>query len=353
MLEPFGWKEWYRDAESAVIEDRLADATLLLERAVAAVPAGERSGDDYYRLLVEAARLGLYEAGERLEWDEMLLNSWLDLIRREPVRPLAPLVDAVVSYTSRIRGAEDRLWPMLIERLQEGAPSRGLVALVICTAEQHVVLGRGAAQFFLVLANYWRRYPEEVRYYELVEPYCARASKQCRLRGDRLAAELWLQRIRRFGQPLGEAYKSQENELATSRKATSKIETLPPSCQEQEESVKIGEKERSHLRFEAIQAFWDRTRILFPFARRLVRVEKDPRVRIQHPTLPGLNSIARHLPAKAQDPGNIVPLILDSSFTGDGTALRMNIELVAGATSAQRAAARTVMSQHKELFDSD
>ena len=84
----------------------------------------------------------------------------------------------------------------------------------------------------------------------------------------------------------------------------------------------------------------------------LRRVTKDGRVTAARPTLLRLDQVASHLPKGSTDPGNIVPVLLDGSFTAEAVPLRMNVLLEEGTTAAQRETAYTLLSEADDLFES-
>ena len=65
----------------------------------------------------------------------------------------------------------------------------------------------------------------------------------------------------------------------------------------------------------------------------------------------GVEHVGRHLPAGQQDPGNLLPLLLDGSYTIEGLVLRMNIVLSTRTTASQREAALDVLRDATDLFD--
>ena len=103
--------------------------------------------------------------------------------------------------------------------------------------------------------------------------------------------------------------------------------------------------------FDRLRAFADRICRLYPFVCRLRRVEKDSRLQVTRPTLLRLDQVSSHLPQGTKNPGSIIPIALDSSYTGD-VALRMNIELEPDCTEAQREAALEMLKANTDLFPS-
>jgi hypothetical protein len=141
----------------------------------------------------------------------------------------------------------------------------------------------------------------------------------------------------------------EERALSESRRKTGKLQVLPEA--KNQEKMRIGEGERGHLVVPRLEEFDERVRRLFPFVFRLERVHKDRNVKASRPTLLRLDNIARHLPQGAQDPGNIIPLVLDGSFTAEGIPLRVNILLPADTKASQRDAAFNVLREATDIFD--
>jgi hypothetical protein len=164
-----------------------------------------------------------------------------------------------------------------------------------------------------------------------------------------LEVELWLQRVRRLGHTLSKPYEALSRRLAKQRERSQKQQVLPPPCPNQE--MQIGKDERAHLNMERIGVFLTRVLRRYPFIYQIRRVEKDGRLRVTRPTLLGVDNLSQHLPAGTSDPGNIIPLALDGSYTAEDVALRMNIVLSTDITPPMRDAALQLLRRDKELFE--
>jgi len=348
-LAPEGWRELAEAAAEAHLDDRTADAIALFERAVSSVPALERKGKKYSQLLGDAFNIICAAADKAQPWLTTLIDRAINLAADHGAGQVEweKAVHELRGYCDRLNRESQRIWPHLVSKLDQVAPSESLVPLVIELGGGMQILRYCSEPFFEALSTYWSL---DLVNASLVENHCVQASRDCRVRlATPLLAELWLQRARKLGHQLGEGYNEQDKQLANYRKRTRRVQTLPQVCHNQR--VSIGKGEAGHLNVPAINALGERIFRSYPYVCELRRVSKDGGITVQRPTLLRLDNIANHLPSGQADPGNIIPLVLDGSFNPEKVALRMNIVLPADTTMAQRDAAYNMLSKNEELFD--
>ncbi|MDY7230973.1 serine/threonine-protein kinase [Hyalangium rubrum] len=350
VLEPLTWRELHVHAQTAFLEDRSADAVRMFGQALAAVPAVDRVGDDYELLLDEALDM-LQQPGEAsIPWDVQWLSQWLMRSRQtDKHRPDGRRVLTVLlQYRMRIREAGTNLLRELVTRLAE-PPTSSFLGPFVASLGRHEELRESAVvdRTFDALATYCA---EQHVATSVVEDFCVACARSARVKYQSLlGAELWLQRARRLGgAPRGD-YDAEVRALEDSRRKTGKLQTLPREP-DQQESFKIGDGERGHLLVDRLERFDESVRRRFPFIYRLERIRKDRGLQIARPTLLRLDNVGSHVPQGSGDPGNIIPMAFDPSFTGD-IALRVNIVLVSGTSSSQREAAYNVLKAETDLFD--
>jgi len=350
-LEPLSWRELTSHAEQAFVEDRWEDAIRLFGQALAAVPINERSGDEYITLLQESLDLLRQPLEVRVSWDIQWLGYWFDLVRRSGACPIEGrvIVSALRDYRATQKQAGTDLTRELARTLSEADTLPVLASFVALLAREEFSKGPLVADVtFEFLASYCAARHLDA---SVVEDYCVGCARTARVKmQDLLGAELWLQRARRLGIPLRSEYENEAKALEESRKKTKRNQTLPPAPAQQE-PVKIGVGEKGHLNVDRLTRFDENVRRRFPFVYCIQRVTKDPRFRVSRPTLLGLDNLGSHLPTGQSDPGNVIPLVLDGSFTGDNTVLRTNIVLTPDTTRAQREAAYNVLRAQSDLFD--
>ncbi len=346
-LEPLSWRELHIHAVTAFMEDRLLDAERLFGQALAAVSQPDRAGVDYEKLLDEA--LDMFGGSERITWDTHWVGHWLQLGRtRATLYPDGSRVlGKILQYKQASKQAGAHLIKDLVTRIAESTTSQSVVPFLAQLARQEELRDPAVVeQMFDALALYCSEAAIDTT---IVEDFCVAAARTSRIKYQQLvSAELWLQRARRIGGGTRSDYALEEKTLLDAKKRTGKLQTLPPTATSQE-PFRIGEKERGHVNVDRIERFDVNVRRRFPFIVRLERVQKDSRIQISKPTLLRMDSLSRQLPQGAEDPGNIIPLALDPSFTGD-VPLRVNIVLSSGISSAQRDAARAVMCRDADLF---
>ncbi|AEI62418.1 serine/threonine protein kinase [Corallococcus macrosporus] len=350
VLEPLTWSELRLHAQTAYLEDRSADAVRLFGQALAAVPVAERVGDTYSVLLDEALDVLQQPSESKIPWDAQWLSHWLSLARQTANhRPdTRRVLTVLLQYRMRLKEAGMSLLKELVTRLAEPPTSAFLNALVASLGRQEELRDPAVVErTFDALATYCAEKHIETN---LVEDFCVACARSSRVKYQSLlGAELWLQRARRLGgAPRGD-YAAESKALEDARRKTGKLQTLPREPEKQE-SFRFGEGERGHLSVERLERFDENVRRRFPFIHRLERVRKDRGLQVARPTLLRLDNIGNHVPQGGADPGNIIPMAFDASFTGD-VALRVNITLVSGTTAAQREAAYDVLKAEADLFD--
>nr|BDT37402.1 serine/threonine protein kinase [Myxococcus sp. MH1] len=349
VLEPHTWKELREKAGDAFLDNREDDAIRLFGQTLSSIPAGERKGADYVTLLGDAAD-ALAQANQPVPWDTQWLDKWVVLMRTTPeLGKGAQQIPAVLKeYRVKFPQEGARLIRQLASALAQPPASPALVPLLREVAREDLFREADAATAtFEALARYYSENHLDV---VLLEDFGVRCARHSRVRLQQpLTAELWLQRVRRLGQQPRADYDEELKALTEARRKTGKLQTLPEA--KKQEPMKVGVDERGHLVMSKLEEFDSRIRNLFPFVYRLERVTKDRNAKASRPTLLRLDNIARHLPQGSQDPGNIIPLVLDGSFTAEGIPLRMNIVLPAETTSSQRDAALNVLKEAVDIFD--
>lgn len=354
VLVPETAWEFYDMAQQAFIEQQLADAVELVEKALASIPASERNGSKYQTLLRDAVEIALESGAQNETCARILIGRCLEYGARPDAEQLAwdKMVDALSLWSAN---KSDREFPPLLTLLRgliERPPTTGLMFAVKQLAEQARkggILTEHRESIFELLTGYITARLIEPG---IVEVLCVTAAESARVqRQDYLAAELWLKRARALGLTPSEEYQKEERRLSDVRQRTRRQQTLPTSCQRQD-GLKVGDNEKGHLNLDRLRAFAERICRLYPFICRLRRVEKDPRLQISRPTLLRLDQVSSHLPQGTKNPGCVIPIALDSSYSGD-VALRMNIELEPDSTEPQREAALEMLKSNTELFASN
>ncbi|WP_369736035.1 protein kinase [Anaeromyxobacter sp. K] len=349
ILQPETWRELRDEAVEAILAQHLGDAAVLVEKALSKVPPGERRGEEYGRLLGDAANEVLACADERIAWLELLLDRWMKY-RRDgdggPETSWDRLLASLREYCTRVSGQEPVVFGALTARLVAG-PSPNLAQLVIALAGSDEMVRFSSQEFYCVLGAY--RATDAISS-EVVARYCVASARDARIRlTNHLTAELWLQRARSLGCTLSDEYVAEDKALAAWRRKTKRVQTLP-STREGEGEFKVGGKEEGHLKVDRIKEFAARVFAAFPFVHRIERVEKSRNLQVNRPTLLGLDNVGRHLPAGKSDPGTIIPIALDPSYTGD-VVLRMNMVLHPETTGSQREAAWEVIRAEGTILD--
>ncbi|WP_437566612.1 protein kinase domain-containing protein [Sorangium sp. So ce542] len=343
-LLPDSWINFHHLAVECALNDRKADAITNLHRALASVPPDECHGKDYIDLLNDAADISLHDAPERVTFIPLLFAHWLRALQAGilPADAGSKLVGAVETYTKRIgRGPED----LLVEAIRERTPDQAFAPLVMQLAQSQTF--PASDKLFDVLASF---VASELVPRPCVERYCVRASHELTLRKSVQIGQLWLQRARRLGLNPTHEYLEQEERLAQILRRTNRLHTMPAACKEQRGAV-IGESERGHLHVAQIEQFASRVSSRFPWICQIKRVTKDSGVHVSRPTLLRIDQIASHLPNGTSDPGNIIPIVLDGSFTPERIPLRMNVILEPKTTAAQRETAHGILRDAEDLFD--
>ncbi|HYI02903.1 serine/threonine-protein kinase [Hyalangium sp.] len=349
VLKPLSWQELQEQAGEAFVMDREDDAVNLFGQALSAVPGGERRGEPYERLLGEAAD-ALERSNQPVAWAAQWLDKWILLARMapEPLRSSQKLPLILAGYRARFRQEGARLIHQLATALAQPPSSPALVPLLREIARQDLFREpESATATFEALARY---YAERLLEVGLLEDFGVACARHARVRHQQpLTAQLWLQRVRSLGTPARGDYEEELQALLESRRKTGRLQALPEA--RQQEPMKVGADERAHLVMMKLEEFDRRVLRLFPFIFRLERIAKDRHLRVSRPTLLRQDNIARHLPQGSQDPGIIIPLALDGSFTPEGIPLRVNIVLPAGTTPSQLDAAINVLKEAADLFD--
>jgi hypothetical protein len=283
-------------------------------------------------------------------WDGQWLERWILLAREvpEPLVSAQKLPAILASYRAKFPQEGSRLIRQLATALAQPPSSPALTPLLSAIARQDLFREpEPAMATFEALARY---YAERLLDVGLLEDFGVACARHARVRLQQsLTAQLWLQRVRSLGQPTRGDYEQELQALLEARRKTGKLQALPEA--RQQEPVKVGTDERAHLVIAKLEEFDRRIRGLFPFIYRLERVAKDRHLKVSRPTLLRQDNIARHLPQGSADPGNIIPLALDGSFTAEGIPLRMNIVLPVGTTLSQLDAALNVLKEATGLFD--
>lgn len=342
--------DFHDKATHAFLEDRLADASALIEKALAAVQFPERCGSRYHKLLVDAVEICIESREGSDTCTGVLISRWAEFSSRADADalPWDRLIIALSEWSGSSSDREAHPLSTLLRCLLGRQPSQGLAQAVTGIARQARggVLAERREAVFELLSSYG---VAKLVASGQIETFCISAAESARVqRQDYLNAELWLRRCRALGLTLSEGYQKEDKLLTDVRQRTRRQQTLPPSCVKQD-GLKLGEAERGHVNYDKIKTFAERVCRLYPFVARLRRVEKDEKLRVTRPTLLRLNQLASHIPRGSRDPGNIIPLVLDSSFTGD-VPIRMNIELEPSTTQAQREAAMEQLRANTDLF---
>jgi hypothetical protein len=279
----------------------------------------------------------------------LLVERWLSYLRGGhggSGATVAVLLEALRTYGARVKGEEGRAFAAIVEGLNSTAPCPGLSELVSALAASQEVIRLALPGFYQVLAAYRSA---DLLAAEIVARHCVASSRDARIRlTDFVGAELWLQRARSLSCTLGGEYSAEEKALADWRRKTKRLQVLPRD-RTGSGQLKIGIGEAGHLRVKDIEEFADQVFATFPFVHRIERVEKAQALRVSAPTLLGLDNVGRHVPVGKGDRFDIIPIALDSSYTGD-IALRMNLVLHSDTTESQRAAARDVIAKEATLF---
>lgn len=353
VLVPETAWEFHDQAQHAFFEQRNADAVELTEKALASIPASERNGARYRTLLRDSVEITL-ESGEQNETcTRILIARCIEYGTRKDAEPLAwaQMIAALSAWRVDRSDREHHPLLTLLHGLQGRLPTTGLMPAVKLLAEHARnggLLADHRESTFELLTAY---VPARLLDAGMVEVLCVTAAESARVqRQDYLTAELWLKRARALGLTPSAEYQQEERRLSDVRQRTRRQQTLPPSCLKQD-GLKVGDNEKGHLNMDRMQTFAERLCLLYPFVCRLRRVEKDPRLQITRPTLLRLDQVSSHLPQGTKNPGSIIPIALDSSYTGD-VALRMNIELEPDCTEAQREAALEMLKANTDLFPS-
>jgi hypothetical protein len=257
------------------------------------------------------------------------------------------LLDGLRECARASRGRDETLWTTVTDKLRDLGPARGVGPLLSLLAGAHYIPVELHDQLYELLCSSWTH---EFVEYSVIERHCVAAGKNAQTAQGVLAAELWLQRTRRFGKNPGADYKALQDLLAKDRERTGRTQQLPNDC-DKPSILKVGADEEGHLKMARLRAFAERVSRLFPFICALQRVKKTKGTSVPRPTLLRASQVARHVPQGHADPGNIIPLVLDGSFTAEGLSIRFNILLEEGTTGPQREAALDLLRRDTDLFD--
>jgi len=349
VLQPVTWKELLEEGQAAFAGDRYTDAISSFGRALSRIEPPERHGSDYARLLSDALEV-LENAGDSVPWDTQWLGLWLFFARTGERASLtaAQVLRSVNRYYSARRDSGLRMYRVLVRELASGPPQPALDDLLQLVARETIFQEPELAlDAFEAMA---RAMTGKILDAAAVIAFSVRCAEHARVvLNQPLVADAWLQRARRSGGAEQADYRQAAVALAESRHRSNRLQALPEAVEQ--EPIKIGADERAHLEMSRLTELDERVRRLFPFVQQLRRVKKDGGLKISRPTILRLDNIASHLPAGSTDPGNIIPLALDGSFTAERVPLRVNIVLSNKTMPSQREAALEVLKGVTEIFD--
>jgi hypothetical protein len=343
VLEPEDWRQAGERADEEYSEERFDQALMFYHRALAEAPPGERRTSGFAALLPNVLDC-ITDATEVPGWWRLLArvsvnarehlgqSYWEDLFKEAKGAPdgktegVSPLGEVLEVLEDTIPQWDKAAEPMAL----------GLATVSLPVRESELL-------YQLLLA---------ARDCEAVDPvavadFCGRQARRHReYRSPLPLVENWLRRGRRLA-PIGSALLDAEQKAFEQLQKTShSAAALPPDAIEQDVAA-VGKKERGHVLAARVQAFANKVLRTYSWVQGVRRVRGDSKLPHARPTL--LDDSARHL-IDGLPTERIIPFALDGSYTAFNGCLRMNIVLPEGTTTAQRAAARTVLARNKRLF---
>jgi serine/threonine protein kinase len=183
--------------------------------------------------------------------------------------------------------------------------------------------------------------------------WCLRCCQLARNKtADSVECQSWLQRAKRYGVHGSEEYLKESDALQPILSSIG-ANTLPPAADQEEPSKILGNDEQGHFDVEKMTSWNRRLQRLYPWVQGARRFRGDGTI-AKYPTrLLNIQDLARHtknLPEPMK--GRIIPAVLDAGYSGSSAdrAIRINIILPDGTTSAQRETAMRKLRENKRLF---